>query len=45
MRIHGMGDKAQKAHIRAIKHFARVFEEVSGYGDARRFTRLSVAYD
>jgi integrase/recombinase XerD len=22
MRIHGMGDKAQKAHIRAIKHFA-----------------------
>ena len=24
MRIHGMGDKAQKAHIRAIKHFAGV---------------------
>ena len=23
MRIHGMGDKAQKAHIRAIKHFAK----------------------
>ena len=22
MRIHGMGDKAQKAHVRAIKHFA-----------------------
>ena len=22
MRIHGMGDKAQKAHIRSIKHFA-----------------------
>ena len=22
MRIHGMGDKAQKAHIRAVKHFA-----------------------
>jgi len=22
LRIHGMGDKAQKAHIRAIKHFA-----------------------
>ena len=22
VRIHGMGDKAQKAHIRAIKHFA-----------------------
>jgi integrase/recombinase XerD len=22
MRIHGMGDKAQKAHIRAIKHVA-----------------------
>ncbi|WP_187431423.1 IS91 family transposase ISMno24 (plasmid) [Roseobacter fucihabitans] len=22
MRIHGMGDKAQKAHIRAIKHFS-----------------------
>jgi hypothetical protein len=22
MRIHGMGDKAPKAHIRAIKHFA-----------------------
>ena len=22
MRIHGMGDKAQKAHIRAIKDFA-----------------------
>jgi len=22
MRIHGMGDKAQKAHIRAVKDFA-----------------------
>ena len=22
MRIHGIGDKAQKAHIRAVKHFA-----------------------
>ena len=26
MRIHGMGDKAQKAHMRAIKDFAAFLE-------------------
>jgi len=46
MRIHGMGDKTQKAHIRAIhcpavaacsderEGFCQVSGEVSGYGHA-----------
>ena len=35
MRIRGMGDKAQQAHIRAIKDIAKVFEAVSGYRHPR----------
>lgn len=33
MRIYGMGDKAQKAHIRAIKDFVRFPEAFAGHCD------------
>ena len=45
MRIHGMGDKAQKAHIRAVKHFAGFPEALARYRDAGRSSRLSAAHD
>ena len=45
MRIRGMGDKAQKSHIRAIKDFAAFLGRSPRYGDARGPARLSAPYD
>ena len=40
MRIRGMGDKAQKAHIRAIKDFAAFLRAIPGHGNAGGPARL-----
>ena len=45
MRIHGMGDKAQKAHIPGDQAFCRVSEALARYRDAGRSSRLSASHD
>ena len=45
MRIHGMGDKAQKAHIRAVKDFAGFLEAVPDTATPMILRAYQLAHD